>query len=39
MKIVSVFERPVERSQQGILPESLATLYDGNLSFPPIAKA
>jgi riboflavin biosynthesis pyrimidine reductase len=37
MKIVSVFEHPVERSQQGILPESLAALYDGNLSFPPIA--
>lgn len=37
MKIVSVFERPVERSQEGILPESLATLYDGDLSFPPIA--
>jgi hypothetical protein len=37
MKIVSVFEQPVERSQEGILPESLATLYDGNLSFPPVA--
>jgi riboflavin biosynthesis pyrimidine reductase len=37
MKIVSVFERPVERSQEGILPESLAMLYDGNLTLPPIA--
>jgi len=36
MKIVSLFEHRVERSQQGILPESLAALYDGNLSFPPI---